>query len=155
MGKSLAQDQFDAIIVGNLVTEPRLTEDESGNKVCYCTVATNPKARLLDLKTGKKNNPEARNKRRSFVGLKITKTSAAEKFAKMFSEGDRIRLEGQIGTKKVAKLFWSEKQQKLVPGKVDIDRDGKQIQSIYEDRWIMWVETFSKVVHDEGSTIEG
>jgi hypothetical protein len=155
MGRSLAQDQFDAIIVGNLVAEPKLVEDERGNKVCYCTVATNPKARLIDLKTGRKKNPEDRNKRRSFIDLKITKTPAAEKFAKMFSEGDRIRLEGQIGTKKVAKLFWSEKQQKLVPGKVDIDRDGKQVQSVYEDRWIMWVETFSKVVHDEDSIIEG
>jgi single-stranded DNA-binding protein len=155
MGKSLAHDQFDAIIVGNLVSEPRLTEDEEGNKVCWCSVATNPRARKIDLKTGKEMNAEARNKRRSFVELKITKTAAAEKFAEALGEGDRVRLEGEMGTKKVEKSFWSKKQQKQVPAKVDVDGDGKNIQDVYEERWIMWVDTFSKVIYDQDLVIIG
>jgi single-stranded DNA-binding protein len=155
MGKSLAHDQFDAIIVGNLVSEPRLLEDEEGNKVCWCTVATNPRARKVDPMTGRELTPEERNKTRSFVDLKIAKTSSAEKFAKLLSEGDRVRLEGEMGTKKVEKSVWSKSKQKRVPVKVDVDGDRTNIQEVYDDRWIMWVDTFSKVIFDQDLAVLG
>lgn len=145
-GMSVNQDSFKGKIVGNLIAEPNLVEDEDGNKVCYCKVATNSKARKFDPKTGRELSPEERNKRRSFVELKIGKTAAAEKFAQLFSQGDRISVEGELGTRRVKKAFWSEKDEKYISVTVDVDNDGKNVQEVWEDRQMMWVEEFAKVV---------
>jgi single-stranded DNA-binding protein len=149
VSKNLNQDQFDVIIVGNLISEPSIIEDEDGNKVCFCRVATNPKAKKFDQRTGKELTPEERNKRRSFIELKITKTSAAEKFMQMFSQGDRIRVEGEIGTKRIEKAFWSKKEGKSISVTVDVDDDGQNVQEILEDRMVMWVYNFNKVTKDQ------
>ena len=146
MSKTLNQDQFDAIIVGNLVSDPNLIEDEDGNKICFCRVATNPRAKKFDPKTGRELTPEERNKRRSFVELKITSTAAAEKFAELFVEGDRLRLEGEIGTRRVEKGFWSKKEGRFVSVNIDVDDDGKNVQDVYEGLLLMWVHHFSKIV---------
>jgi single-stranded DNA-binding protein len=143
---SINQDCFTSVIVGNLISEPNLVEDEDGNKVCYCKVATNSKARKFDPKTGRELSPDERNKRRSFVELKIAKTAAAEKFAQLFSQGDRIRCEGEMGTRRVKKAFWSIKDEKYVSVSVDVDNDKKNIQEVLEDRLMMWVEEFAKVI---------
>lgn len=149
---SLGQDAFKTEIVGNLTSDPVLVEDDSGsgNKVCYCKVATNPMAQKYDLRTGRELTPEERNKRRSFVELKITKTAAAEKFAEMFRKGDRAQLKGQCGTRRVEKAFWSEKDEKYLTVQVDVDNDGKNIQNIWEDRIMMWVDEFARVEIDSG-----
>lgn len=147
---SLNQDEFTTTIVGNLIAEPNLVEDENGNKVCYCKIATNPKAKKFDLKTGKEMSPEERNKRRSFVELKIPKTAAAEKFAQLFAVGDRAYLKGELGTRKVKKAFWSDKDERYISLQVDVDEDGKNIQEVYEDRIMMWVEEFAKVLNEDG-----
>jgi len=146
MSKNLNQDQFDAVIVGNLVSDPNLIEDEGGNKICFCRVATNPRSKKFDPKTGRELTPEERNKRRSFVELKITSTAAAEKFAELFVEGDRVRLEGEIGTRRVEKGFWSKKEGKFISVNIDVDDDGKNVQDVYEGLLLMWVHHFSKIV---------
>lgn len=144
---SLNQDDFTSTIVGNLISEPNLVEDDNGNKVCYCKIATNPKAKKFDLKTGRELSPEERNKRRSFIELKIPKTAAAEKFAQLFSLGDRAYLSGELGTRKVKKAFWSDKEEKYISLKVDVDDDGKNVQEVWEDRLMMWVDEFAKVLN--------
>lgn len=147
---SLNQDAFEGTIVGNLIAEPTLVEDEEGNKVCYCKVATNSKARKFDPKTGRELSPEERNKRRSFVELKVPKTAAAAKFASLFQMGDRIWVKGDLGTRRVQKAFWSEKDEKYIKVVVDVDNDGKNEQEVWEDRLLMWVEEFAKVLTHEG-----
>lgn len=147
------QDAFTATIRGNLISEPNLVEDEEGNKVCYCKIATNPKAKRFDPKTNRELTAEERNKRRSFVELKIPRSAAAVKFHALFKKGDRAELVGELGTRREEKVFWSEKAQKYVTVKVDIDNDGKNVQEIYEDQIMMWVEDFSKVVAQEGFNV--
>jgi hypothetical protein len=149
---SMNQDRFYGEITGNLISEPNLVDDGEGNKVCYCKIATNSKARRFDPKTGRELSPEERNKRRSFVELKIAKTAAAEKFAKLFKQGDRANLKGTLGTRRLQKPFWSEKEQRYITIKVDVDEDGKNSQEIWEERLMMWVEDFSKVVSQDGMT---
>lgn len=149
MTNSFSRDRFDATIVGNLMADPFLSEDKGGNKFCSCKVATNPRARKTDPRTGRETHPEERNKRRSIIELRISDTSKAERFAKGFSEGDRVWLEGEIGTKTAEKTFWSSKQQKRVSVKADVDGDGKNMQDIHEKQWIMWVENFIKIVHEQ------
>jgi single-stranded DNA-binding protein len=145
MSKNLNQDQFDAVIVGNLVSDPNLIEDEDGNKICFCRVATNPRAKKFDPKTGRELTPEERNKRRSFVELRL-KSGAAERFAELFVEGDRVRLEGEIGTRRIEKGFWSKKEGRFVSVNIDVDDDGKNVQDVYEGLLLMWVHHFSKIV---------
>jgi hypothetical protein len=149
---SMNQDKFYGEITGNLISEPNLVEDEEGNKVCYCKIATNSKARKTDPRSGRELTPEERNKRRSFVELKIAKSGAAEKFAKLFRQGDRANLKGTLGTRRIQKSFWSEKEQKYVTIKVDVDDDGKNVQEVWEERQMMWVEEFSKVISQDGMT---
>jgi single-stranded DNA-binding protein len=149
---SLTQDRFEATLVGNLIAKPTLVENEDGSKVCLCRVATNPRAKRFDNRTGKEIPAAERSKYRSVVDLKVVKQSMAERFAEFLQSGDRVILEGHLGTKKIRKGIWSPKEQKLVSVTIDIDNDGQSIE-IMEDRLVMWVHHFSKVVNSKGNNL--
>jgi len=146
---SFSQDKFQATIIGNLVANPSIIENDNGSKTCYCRIATNPKARRF-AKDGTELSPEERVKFRTVLDLKINKTQAAEKFMELLKLGDRVLLEGVLGTRKVKKGFWSQKEQRFVTITVDVDNDESNIQEIIEDRLVMWVYDFSKVLSSSG-----
>ena len=147
---SKSQDQFSATIVGNLVAEPNFVTNSRGESVCYCKIATNPKAQRTDRETGRELSAEERNKRRSFVDLKISPTARAIKFKQLFHEGDRAEVIGECGTRREKKLFWSKSEQQLVNAQLDVDNDGQNIQDLHEEHLMMWVADFSKIVIQEG-----
>lgn len=148
------RDEYNVRIVGNLVQEPELVEDEEGNKVCYSKIATNPRAQKFD-KDGNRIPDEERNRYRSFVSIIIPKTAAAEKFYEFMDERDRVWVEGEQKNKRVPQLFWSEKEQKYVTIDIDIDKDGRDIQTIMENQAIVRVHKFGKVRYTDGiSSIE-
>jgi single-stranded DNA-binding protein len=148
---SLTQDRFEATIVGNLIAKPTVVENEDGSKVCLCRVATNPRAKRFD-RDGKEISHAERSKYRSVVDLKVVKQSTAERFSEFLQLGDRVILEGNLGTKKIRKGIWSPKEQKLVSVTIDVDNDGGT-QEIMEDRLVMWVHHFSKVVSSKGNNL--
>lgn len=149
---SLTQDRFEATIVGNLIAKPTVVENEDGSKVCLCRVATNPRAKRFD-HDGKEIPAADRSKYRSVVDLKVVKQSLSERFADFLQIGDRVILEGHLGTKKIRKGIWSPKEQKLVSVTIDVDDDGQSSQEIMEDRLVMWVHHFTKVVNSRGNNL--
>lgn len=149
---SLTQDRFEGTIVGNLIAKPILVKNEDGSKVCLCRIATNPKARKFDSE-GKEISHTERSKFRSIIDVKVMKQNMADKFYEHLQIGDRVILEGNLGTKKIKKGVWSPKEQKLVSITVDVDNDGQSVQEILEDRLIMWVHHFTKVINDKGNSL--
>lgn len=147
---SLSQDRYYGEIVGNLVSDPKLFEDLDGNKVCYCRIAVNPKAKKLDPRTKQVLSEEERNLRKAYIDLKIPKSAMAEKFAARLKKGDRVSVTGEMGNRKVEKLFWSKKENTFVSVTVDIDEDGQNCQKVYENHPMMWVDEFSQVIIDSG-----
>lgn len=143
---SLHQDSFKGKIVGNLISDPSLVDDDNGSKICLCRVATNTKGRKFDPKTGRELRPDERHKYRSVVELRIVKPAVADKFAKLFKYGDRVTIKGEFGTRKVKKSFWSEKDREYVNIQVDVDNDGQNIQDVWEDQLVMVVDEFAKIV---------
>jgi hypothetical protein len=144
------RDEFWVKIVGNLITDPKLVEDDEGNKICYCRVATNPRARKVDPNSGETLSNEERNKLRTFADLKLRKTAAAEKFFEYLHAGDRVWIEGEGGTKKQPKMYWSEVEGAYTEVQVDVDGDGKNPQTIMEDRLVIRVSRFGKVETTHG-----
>jgi hypothetical protein len=147
------RDEFYVKIVGNLITDPKIAQDEDGNKVCYCRIATNPRAKKVDPRTGKVLTDKERHRLRTFAELKIPKTAAAEKFFDNMSAGDRIWLEGEGGTKQVPKMLWSEEEGRYTEYMVDVDGDEKHYQPLLEDRLVIRVYRFGKVSNDNGISV--
>jgi single-stranded DNA-binding protein len=153
--EALNRDEFWVRIIGNLIKKPKLVEDDDGNKVCYCKIATNPRARRFDPKTGQKMTEEERNNLRTIANIKITKGSTAERFSELFDQGDRVWIEGEGGTRKVLKKFWSEEEGKYISIKLDVDENGKNLEEITEDQLVIRVYKFGKIEqHDDVSTFQ-
>lgn len=146
---SMNKDEFYVKIVGNLVTNPKLAEDEEGNKVCYCKIATNPRAKKVDPRTGKPLSKEERTRLRTFAELKIPKTAAAEKFFNMMTQWDRVWVEGEGGTKKVPKLLWSEEEQRKTEYLVDVDGKEENYEPLMEDCLVVRVWKFGKIIKSD------
>jgi hypothetical protein len=149
---SIQKDEFSITMIGNLIADPKLIEDEDGNKVCFCRIASNPRARKVDPKTGKAIPDEERNRLRTHADLKIRSSEAAEIFYQTFKKHDRVWIKGEGGTKKIPKMYWSEVDQQYTPCEVDVDSDGKNVQLVTEDRLVIRVRRFMPVsinVHTE------
>jgi single-stranded DNA-binding protein len=147
---SLNKDTFEVKIVGNLITDPKIAQDEEGNKVCYCRIATNPRARKVDIRTGKVLTDTERHRLRTFADIKIPKTSAAEKFFDNMRAGDRVWIEGEGGTKKVPRKIWSEEDQAYVNFEVDVDGRNEHFEVITDDQLVIRVYKFGKIINDRG-----
>lgn len=147
---SMNKDEFFVKIVGNLIADPKLAEDEEGNKVCYCKIATNPRAKKVDPRTGKVLSDKERTRLRTFAELKIPRTAAAEKFFSMMSNQDRVWIEGEGGTKRVPKMVKSAEDDKWYEYQIDVDGDGKNLQTLTEDRLVVRVYRFGKIINQDG-----
>jgi hypothetical protein len=147
------KDEFYVKIVGNLITDPKLAEDEEGNKVCYCRIATNPRAKKVDPRTGKTLTEKERTRLRTFAELKIPKTAAAEKFYENLRDKDRVWIEGEGGTKRVPKMLWSEEEGRYTEYLVDVDGDEKHYQPLLEDRLVIRVYRFGKIIKQDENSI--
>jgi len=145
---SKKRDELTVRTIGNLISSPKLIEDGEGNKICYCRIATNPRARKFDKETNRELTKEERNRSRTIAELKITNTAMAELFHRNMNIRDRVEIVGEGGTKQVEKLFWSNKNQDWVTLTIDVDEDGKNIQTIMEDRLIVYVKDFTKILLD-------
>ena len=145
---SLHKDEFFVKIVGNLTANPKIASDEEGNKVCYCRIATNPRAKKVDPRTGKTLSEKERCRLRTFAELKVPKTAAAEKFYAVLQDGDRVRIEGEGGTKRVPKMVKSEEDGRWYEYQIDVDGDGKNLQTLMEDRLVIRVYRFEKILTD-------
>jgi hypothetical protein len=150
---SMSKDEFYVKIVGNLIADPKLAQDEEGNKVCYCKIATNPRAKKVDPRTGKTLSEKERTRLRTFAELKIPKTAAAEKFFASMSNQDRVWVEGEGGTKRVPKMVKSEEDGKWYEYQIDVDGDGKNLQTLSEDRLVIRVYKFGKIVNHDGYNV--
>jgi single-stranded DNA-binding protein len=151
----LLNDELFVKTIGNIVQEPKIVTDAAGNKICCSKLATNPRAIRYDPRTGQRVPDDERNEHRTFVELRILKPSAAEKFSKLFRKGDRIWVEGEAYTIQIPQLFRSNKRKALVSLKVDIDEDGKLVETIMQDRLALKVFKFGKVIIDveEGTSM--
>lgn len=146
------KDEFFVKIVGNLIADPKIAQDEDGNKVCYCKIATNPRAKKVDPRTGKVLSDKERHRLRTFAELKIPKTAAAEKFFNSMRDQDRVWIEGEGGTKRVPKMVKSKEDGCWYEYQIDIDGDGKNLQTLTEDRLVIRVFRFGKVITDRHGT---
>lgn len=147
---SLNRDEFWVKIRGNAVQDPRLVgENES---VCICKIATNPRARRVDPRTQEEIPNQERNATRTFVDLRIERPAMASKFAELIQSGDRIWVEGECETRRSKKLFWSDKEQAYVPVVVDIDEDGRRMEQMVEERLVMRVQEFGKIITQDSHT---
>jgi hypothetical protein len=128
------QDEIFMRVVGNLVADPILHDDGKGSKVCICKIASNPPARRWNPRTNEPIPDKERNKTRSIMQLKFTKTGEAEEFAEKYRAGDRVIIEGNAISKEVPKMCFSHKENRLIPCIVDVDGDGKNIEHVMESR---------------------
>jgi single-stranded DNA-binding protein len=146
---SMNKDEFTVSIIGNLVSKPKLVEDEEGNKVCYARIATNPRARKIDPQTNEPVSNEVRNRLRSIVELKVTRTAAAEKFDELLKVGDRVWINGEAGTRQVPKYFLFPEENKWY--QVSVDIEGEKVD-VMEDRLIVRVHKFGKIEQSKGNS---
>ena len=149
---SLSRDKLDVDVIGNIVQKPKLIEE--GDKIVgRARIATNPRAHKIDPRTGELVPDSKRKQRRTFVELRIDKPSIAENFYENIRLNDRIWVKGESETISIPKLFWSEKENKLITIKVDVDEDGKNIILVTEERLLMHVETFGKIELSGGNPV--
>jgi hypothetical protein len=147
---SLLKDKFEVKIVGNLVADPKIAQDEEGDKVCYCKIATNPRAKKIDKRTKKVLTDKERKRLRTVAELKIANSNMAEKFFAGLQDGDRIWLEGEGGTKRVNQKFKSKKDGSW--GEYEVDIDG-ETQVIKENVLVVRVYDFGKVNVDRDTGV--
>lgn len=146
----LSRDKFEVDVIGNIVREPKLVQ-ENGIYIARSRIACNPRAHKIDPKTGDIVPDEKRKERRTFIELRVDKTSIAENFYSNITLNDRVWVQGECETINIPKLFHSNKENKLIPIKVDVDEDGKNIVLMTEERLLMHVKSFGKIELSEGS----
>jgi single-stranded DNA-binding protein len=148
---SLNRDEFYVRIRGNVVQDPKLVGDNES--VCVCKIATNPRARRVDPRTQEEIPDEKRNATRTFLDMRFERPAMAAKFAENIHKGNRIWIEGEAETSRREKLFWSDKEQDWVPVTVDIDGDGKRLEQIIEERIVVRVQDFGRIVNQDGEAL--
>lgn len=148
---SLTRDEFQTRIVGNVVLQPQLIQ-EGKTLAARARIATNPRAKKYDPRTGSRVPDEKRKRRRSFVELHVGKPAMAEKFYQLIHLDDRIWVEGECETISIPKLIYSPQRGELTPVQVDVDNNGNY-QTVMEDRVLLHITRFGKIEVRDGYPI--